>query len=1330
MEGTSVVGAIDTTGSVTIGSGAITLAADVTTTGKQDYQGNVGLVGTRTLAAGAGAVTFGSTVDASPALFADPDAFAAGSALTNSFPGITLSAVGTGDTGVVVKSGNSGVSTPTTGDYAPTGSRIFAGLNKDWNAPVNIFKAAFSSTVTSVSLDFAPNDESDRNAYFDAYDAVGNKVASATYPPAIPELSFVALTVSAPNIAYVLASFDPSGVNTGLLDNLRATLATTPAAALTVNSAGTTTFAGVVGGTAALASLTTDAGGTSTLQSVTTTGTQTYNDDTVTLSGAYTTTNSAFTVDKATALAGNTTVGTGVGTVDFKGAVDGAQTLSLTAGTGNVTFGGLVGNTTPLGAITIISAMNMTANGIRAASLTQVAGSGTTTLNGGTFTSAPAGSEAVRTSGAAGVSLTGTNLAVHAAIMTSNGGVVTFNESGTITIASAGEILADSAVSMTATDGITTAGDVTTTNDNVTFASTTTLSGPVVIDTGVGAGNVLFSGTLDGAQTLDLTAGTGTISFGSKVGNAAPLAGLLLRSGASTTFASTLNLVGSVEGASSYGLSIFGGVDNVTLNTAGSSITNFDGDGIVFGGFAGGSKNTTISGVTISNNGDNGINVISGGDYTGSAIRDNTITGNGQCGILLRPAGAPLITNLTIGGDKTAAPSVGNRIYSNTSDGILVDAGTYTGTVIQGNQVGSLPTPFSLVGGSPQVTLAGDQTDEFQTGQVVALQPSAPAAGAWVVRRITAVTIVGGNTLVTLSAPIDATTTVGNLVAGNLANGISLDANGGAITELTIGGSLNEANSIQASGLSGIQVSFGDYAGTVIDGNAIGVNGSHGIHLLSGGGSTSVGRLVITAPGLSGSPLTGNSAAELQLPQNPQSSTIQAIAAAGYPTVMPSLQSLGATVAGTPPTTLQGSGIGGVANPGAAYQAAAQTAFETNPALPTNGFPGVAVYDSATSGTLPASPPAATPQDGFLFYDFIVAAGGVAGLSITGNTIASNLAAGIRADEAGHFGTTVQGNTLEGNRFGMALVGARNLAIGGTDAGQGNTIVGGGNAGSGQHRDGIYATGILAGTSVVGTSITNAACGLVLDSAQSLTIDQVGVTNAQSHALWAKGTLAGTVLDGFVASRTTAVATGVSAVLMNAQGLTVRNADVSGNGWGAYVFGTSTGTTIVDSTLVGMSVGLNAYTATGLTLEATTANGSSYGLVTTGSLTGTRFLTSAFTAAGGGAAAGVYRTTGATFQENSFGATGTTFGVYATGASAGTTFISNTLAGNVVGLRLAAATGLEFGRVGAGNTISGSTFAGLEASGACTGSVVLATSWSTNVVNVINNATGLTVNPA
>jgi flagellar hook-basal body protein len=140
--------------------------------------------------------------------------------------------------------------------------------------------------------------------------------------------------------------------------------------------------------------------------------------------------------------------------------------------------------------------------------LNQVAGTGTTTLNG-----------AVNTNSAAGVTLTGTNLAVNAAITTTANGVVTFNESGTVAITSAGDINADGAVSITAGGGISTAGDVTTSNDNVTYASATTLTGPVAISTGAGAGNILFSSTLNGGQTLGLTAGTGNITFTGAMAN-------------------------------------------------------------------------------------------------------------------------------------------------------------------------------------------------------------------------------------------------------------------------------------------------------------------------------------------------------------------------------------------------------------------------------------------------------------------------------------------------------------------------------------------------------------------------------------------------------------------------------------------------------------------------------------------------------------------------------------------------------------------------------------------------------------------------------------------
>ncbi|MCX5808025.1 MAG: hypothetical protein NTX36_01420, partial [Proteobacteria bacterium] len=62
------------------------------------------------------------------------------------------------------------------------------------------------------------------------------------------------------------------------------------------------------------------------------------------------------------------------------GTTDYTETLGLTAGTGNITFGGAVGGTMPLGAVTISSAKDVTANTFSAASLTQTTGTGTTLL--------------------------------------------------------------------------------------------------------------------------------------------------------------------------------------------------------------------------------------------------------------------------------------------------------------------------------------------------------------------------------------------------------------------------------------------------------------------------------------------------------------------------------------------------------------------------------------------------------------------------------------------------------------------------------------------------------------------------------------------------------------------------------------------------------------------------------------------------------------------------------------------------------------------------------------------------------------------------------------
>lgn len=121
--------------------------------------------------------------------------------------------------------------------------------------------------------------------------------------------------------------------------------------ALTVNSAGTTAFAGAVGGVAPLASLTTDAAGTTVVSgaAVTTTGNQTYGDP-VTLGADTTLTSTA---------GGNVAFGS---TLNSSG---GPRSLTVAPGVVNLTFTGAVGNTAPLSA------------------LTQTGGTGTTAFNGG-----------------------------------------------------------------------------------------------------------------------------------------------------------------------------------------------------------------------------------------------------------------------------------------------------------------------------------------------------------------------------------------------------------------------------------------------------------------------------------------------------------------------------------------------------------------------------------------------------------------------------------------------------------------------------------------------------------------------------------------------------------------------------------------------------------------------------------------------------------------------------------------------------------------------------------------------------------------------------------
>jgi len=402
--------------------------------------------------------------------------------------------------------------------------------------------------------------------------------------------------------------------------------------------------------------------------------------------GDITTSDDNVTFNSATLLQMNAVVidtGAGAGNITFASTLDGGQDLTLTAGTGSVTFSGVVG-ATRLGDVTIASANNVTATTFSAATLTQAAGTGTTTLNG-----------AVNTNAAGGISLTGTNLAVNNTITTTGAGPVTVNESGTATFAAAGDINADGAVSLTATGGIATAGDVTTTNDDVTYASATTLTGNIVIN--AGAGNVAFNSTLNGAFSLDANS-TGTTTFGGAVGVGTALTSLTTNAGGATAING-----GAVTttGAQTYG-------DAVTLGVA----TTLIGVGNTFSSTVNGPGALTVN--------DSGTTTFTGAVGGGTALTSLTTNAGGTTAInggAVTTTGAQTYGDAVTLGAATTLTGVGNT-FANTVNGAqtlsIVDSGTttFSGAVGGGTALTSLTTnaggTTAINGGA--VTTTGAQT--------------------------------------------------------------------------------------------------------------------------------------------------------------------------------------------------------------------------------------------------------------------------------------------------------------------------------------------------------------------------------------------------------------------------------------------------------------------------------------------------------------------------------------------------------------------------------------------------------------------------------------------
>jgi len=108
--------------------------------------------------------------------------------------------------------------------------------------------------------------------------------------------------------------------------------------------------------------------------------------------------------------------------INFGQTIDGGNDLALSA-TGNITFSGAIGGGTRLGAISITGASDVNAAAITAASFSQTAGSGTTTLGGN-----------VDTNSGVGVSISTVSLAINGDVLTAANAGVTLTATNNINI--------------------------------------------------------------------------------------------------------------------------------------------------------------------------------------------------------------------------------------------------------------------------------------------------------------------------------------------------------------------------------------------------------------------------------------------------------------------------------------------------------------------------------------------------------------------------------------------------------------------------------------------------------------------------------------------------------------------------------------------------------------------------------------------------------------------------------------------------------------------------------------------------------------------------------
>jgi parallel beta-helix repeat protein len=362
------------------------------------------------------------------------------------------------------------------------------------------------------------------------------------------------------------------------------------------------------------------------------------------------------------------------------------------------------------------------------------------------------------------------------------------------------------------------------------------------------------------------------------------------------------------------GLRILGSGANQILNnvisgnTAGIEIVD-SGANTIQGNFVG----TSAFGEAAVSNQGSGV-VLSGSGTTSNTLRGNVVSGNTEYGIRIDPSpGLNLIVENRIGTDAAGAlacgngyggiavsnspgnvvgrPGEGNVIAGNTSSpGVFIEGTASTGTVIEGNRIGTDAEGSVAVGPQsigihldhgPSDTIIRGNVISGHSGQGVFLVSGtlAPVARTLVQGNLIGVDDTGTTALpndlngVQLSEPLTTDTTIReNVISGNgqhgililegarnelLANKIGTNAAGTAAVgnagsgveardaDSTIVGRLDEGNVISGNGVTGVSIvsSLGNdrvqanNIGTDVTGTIVLANVEHGLRLSAAGGT-------------------------------------------------------------------------------------------------------------------------------------------------------------------------------------------------------------------------------------------------------------------------------------------------------------------------------------------------------------------------------------------------------------------------------------------------------------------------------------------------------------